>query len=81
MVKIKHLACSVALLILTVPVGAAQKAGSDWNEFEHVFTGRLDQVVPGPVGQSFPPLYTHTLHLRPCDRRDLLTWTGPRLHC
>ena len=62
MTRIRRLTCSVALVLLAVSLGAAEKAGPNWNEFEHVFTGKLDQVVSGPVGQSFPPLYTHTLH-------------------
>jgi len=33
-----------------------------WNESEYVFTGKLDRVDAGPVGQSMPPMYTHTLH-------------------
>jgi hypothetical protein len=35
---------------------------SAWNEFENVFTAQLNQVVAGPVAQSLPPVYTHTLH-------------------
>jgi hypothetical protein len=42
--------------------GAVAGAGPNWNESELVFSGTLDQVVAGPVGQSDPPLYTHTLH-------------------
>lgn len=34
---------------------------SDWNEAQYVFTGKLDSVQAGPVGRSFPPVYTHTL--------------------
>lgn len=40
------------------PSAAAKK----WNEAEYVFTGKLDSVDAGPVGRSFPPMYTHTLH-------------------
>jgi hypothetical protein len=32
-----------------------------WNSAEYVFTARLDKVEAGPVGMSFPPMYTHTL--------------------
>lgn len=35
-----------------------------WNEAETVFTGLLQSVQAGPVGQSFPPVYTHTLQIR-----------------
>jgi len=34
---------------------------SDWNEAQSVFTGKLEYVQAGPVGRSFPPVYTHTL--------------------
>jgi hypothetical protein len=33
-----------------------------WNSAEYVFTANLDKVDAGPVGMSFPPVYTHTLH-------------------
>jgi hypothetical protein len=32
-----------------------------WGSATLVFTGTLAQVNPGPVGQSFPPMYTHQL--------------------
>jgi hypothetical protein len=41
---------------------AAAPAAFDWTAAEFVFTGKLVQVVAGPVGQSYPPMYTHTLH-------------------
>jgi hypothetical protein len=49
-----------------LPAGKADRPKNDpadpnWNQFEQVFTGKLDQVVAGPVGQSFPPMYTHRL--------------------
>lgn len=33
-----------------------------WNEAELVFAATLEQAVPGPVAQSMPPIYNHTLH-------------------
>jgi hypothetical protein len=49
-----------------MPGGAAATEGAvaafNWGEAETVFTGRLDQVQRGPVGMSFPPMYTTTLH-------------------
>jgi len=43
------------------PEGAAPKM-FDWTAAECVFTGRLDQVITGPVGMSYPPMYTHMLY-------------------
>ncbi|NQU20203.1 MAG: hypothetical protein HQ567_02900 [Candidatus Nealsonbacteria bacterium] len=42
--------------------GPAATVAKPWNEAELVFTGKLNGVDAGPVGQSFPPMYTHTLH-------------------
>ena len=42
--------------------GAAATAAKPWNEAELVFTAKLNGVDAGPVGQSFPPMYTHQLH-------------------
>jgi len=39
-------------------------AAKPWNEAETVFTGLLQSVQAGPVGQSLPPVYTHTLRLK-----------------
>jgi len=35
-----------------------------WNAAEYVFTGTLTTVQAGPVGRSFPPMYTHKLHFK-----------------
>ena len=35
----------------------------DWSNAQIVFTGKLEQVIAGPVGRSFPPMYTHRLLL------------------
>jgi formylglycine-generating enzyme len=59
---VKSILFFVALVIVAVPSAMAQEAGPNWNESEYVFTGKLTQVVAGPVGMSEPPLYTHTLH-------------------
>lgn len=34
-----------------------------WGGSQHVFVAKLEAVVAGPVGKSFPPLYTHRLTL------------------
>lgn len=35
-----------------------------WAESETIFTGRLESVQAGPVGLSYPPMYTHTLRFK-----------------
>jgi hypothetical protein len=45
------------------PPGGATKKSSGWGEAECVFTGKLESVEAGPVAQSMPPIYHHTLHL------------------
>lgn len=62
MTKIRLFSFCIVVMTVAVPLAAAEKAGPNWNESEYVFTGKLDQVVAGPVGRSFPPVYTHTLH-------------------
>jgi hypothetical protein len=42
--------------------GAPVANAAAWSDAEFVFTGTLDQVVPGPVGMSMPPMRTYTLH-------------------
>jgi len=42
--------------------GAKATPRKPWNEAELVFTAKLNSVDAGPVGRSFPPMYTHTLH-------------------
>ena len=37
------------------------KAPPSWASYQHVFVGSLDKVVAGPVGRSFPPMFTHKL--------------------
>jgi hypothetical protein len=37
------------------------ESGPSWAGYEFVFVGKLDQVTAGPVGRSFPPVYSHTL--------------------
>jgi len=44
------------------PGGPAAPAVA-WNEAEYVFTAKLDSVQAGPVANSFPPIYNHTLTL------------------
>jgi hypothetical protein len=39
-------------------------AAKPWAESEAIFTGRLESVQAGPVGLSFPPMYTHTLRFK-----------------
>ena len=44
------------------PGGPVQeKAPPAWSSHQHVFTGTLNKVVAGPVGLSFPPVFTHKL--------------------
>ena len=40
-----------------------EKAPPAWASHQHVFTGTLDKVLAGPVGRSFPPMFTHKLTL------------------
>ena len=40
---------------------APAKAPPSWASYQHVFIGTLDMVVAGPVGRSFPPMFTHKL--------------------
>ena len=47
---------------IRLPGGPEQvKAPPAWSSHQHVFTGTLDKVVAGPVGRSFPPMFTHKL--------------------
>lgn len=41
---------------------APQKAAINWAQQQMVFIGDLDKVVAGPVGRSFPPMFTHKLN-------------------
>ncbi len=44
------------------PGGPVQeKAPPAWSSHQHVFMGTLNKVVAGPVGRSFPPMFTHKL--------------------
>ena len=55
---------SFALLFLVVALATAQaqpEPAGGWNSLELVFTGNLDAVQRGPVGMSFPPMYTAQL--------------------
>jgi hypothetical protein len=40
------------------------EAFQKWGQSETVVTARLTRVIPGPVGLSEPPLYTHRLQFR-----------------
>jgi hypothetical protein len=40
----------------------AQEIFKQWGQAQIVFIGKLDRVDAGPVGRSFPPMYTHQLH-------------------
>lgn len=57
----------VAMLIVAAVAGPtfaalpSAEALKTWGDAEVVFVGKLDQVVAGPVGLSFPPLYSHRL--------------------
>ena len=39
----------------------ASQNAQQWNEAECVFTGKLEAVQAGPVANSYPPIYHHTL--------------------
>jgi len=39
----------------------SDEAISNWGQSQHVFQGKLTAVIPGPVGRSFPPVYTYRL--------------------
>tara|TARA_B100001123_G_C15289536_1_gene1016956 strand:- start:245 stop:1339 length:1095 start_codon:yes stop_codon:yes gene_type:complete len=41
---------------------APQKASVNWAQQQLVFIGTLDTVLAGPVGRSFPPMFTHKLN-------------------
>jgi len=43
--------------------GPTQKPApkQDWGNAQIAFTGKLEQVIAGPVGMSMPPLHTHRL--------------------
>ena len=44
------------------PDGGGKRDGTPtWSSHQHVFTGTLKKVVAGPVGRSFPPMFTHKL--------------------
>ena len=44
------------------PGGPVQeKAPPAWSSHQLVFTGTLNKVMAGPVGRSFPPMFTHKL--------------------
>ncbi|HTN77676.1 MAG TPA: hypothetical protein VL096_20605 [Pirellulaceae bacterium] len=43
--------------------GGAAPPPKAWNQAEAVYVAMLDDAIAGPVGQSFPPLYTHKLNL------------------
>jgi hypothetical protein len=43
------------------PKPEAVNPAPGWGSYEFVFLGKLDEVTAGPVGQSFPPVYSHTL--------------------
>ena len=77
-VRLVVCAIAVALVsVLVVPAdlfgqGASPLAGrsvgeaknsSGWGEAECVFTAKLEGVDAGPVANSMPPIYHHTLHL------------------
>jgi hypothetical protein len=38
-----------------------EKVPPAWSSHQHVFTGTLNKIVDGPVGRSFPPMFTHKL--------------------
>jgi len=59
-------------LLPTLPTFAQPRPGrgapkaddsSPWSGAEYVFVAKLTDVIQGPVAQSFPPIYDHTLKL------------------
>jgi hypothetical protein len=49
------------LVLALASAQAQQEPAVGWNSLEMVFTGDLDGVQRGPVGMSFPPMYTAQL--------------------
>lgn len=45
------------------PIKLDPAALKRWGSTQHVFVAKLESVTAGPVGQSFPPMYTHRLVL------------------
>ena len=59
----------IAPVLLTAQEGIDFKNLSDeaitnWGQSQHVFQGKLIGVIPGPVGRSFPPVYTFRLNFQ-----------------
>ena len=46
---------------LAPPSAPKPAAGAEWSAFEFVFTGKLENVQRGPVGMSYPPVYSTQL--------------------
>ena len=63
------LAALAVLLATPLSAGAADELKLDaqalkrWGSAQYVFIGKLTAVQAGPVGRSFPPIYTHRLML------------------
>ena len=61
-----------------VPGGRAPvKVPAAWSSHQHVFVGTLDKVVAGPVGRSFPPMFTHKLSFTVKEVIRCLLYTSP----
>lgn len=65
---IAFVACLMAFVQLAhafddAPIKLDPAALKRWGTTQHVFVAKLESVVAGPVGQSFPPMYTHRLVL------------------
>lgn len=64
--------CIIASMFAALLLGIAPAQGDtpvlsqeifkQWGQAQIVFVGKLDRVDAGPVGRSFPPMYTHKLH-------------------
>lgn len=52
-----------ALALILLPSFALAQVDSSWAQAQHVFVGKLTAALPGPVAQSMPPIYNHTLKI------------------
>ncbi len=57
------LTMTVSCFAQEVIEGAGEADATAWNQGQMIFVARLDRADAGPVGQSFPPMYTYRLHM------------------
>src|SRR5208337_3995569 len=54
---------AVPMPLAVQPNSEAARKPFGWGGAECVFTAKLENVTAGPVANSYPPIYTNTLHL------------------